>query len=103
MRIIVAVAAAGLDSGIRVLYRFATNAALTGTPLVLADSGILLPAVLTAGAMIHVPIQNRKLPEGYDFSGAWFDVVSEAGSGGFALRVDLVDAPESVPAINATP
>ncbi len=103
LRVIVSVAPADLDSGIRFEYRFATNAALTGTPLVVADSGILLPAVLTANSVHEFRIKPIALPLGYDFSGGWFNVVSESASGGFALYWDMVDGADNLDPVNAAP
>lgn len=99
----VAVAAAGMASGIRFQYRAATNAALTGSPITLADSGILLPAVLTANSVHRFRIKPIALPVGYDFFGGWFDLVNEAASGGFAVYWDLTDDADSVDVVDATP
>lgn len=92
IKVIVAVVAAGGAEGIRVEFRVATNAALTGSPLVLGDSGILLPAQLEAvGVMHQFRTRPIALPSGYDFWGIYYNVVSSAFSGGFALTTWLAD------------
>ena len=92
IKAIVAVLAAGGAEGIRIEFRVATNAALTGSPLVIGDSGILLPAQLEAvGVMHQFRTRPIALPSGYDFWGIYYNVVSSAFSGGFALTTWLAD------------
>jgi len=97
IKVLVAVIAAGGTEGIRVEFRVATNAALTGSPLVIGDSGILLPAQLeTVGVLHQFRTRPIALPSGYDYWGLYFNVVSSAFSGGFALTSWLADeGPES--------
>ena len=93
------VIAAGMASGIRVEFRVATNAALTGSPLVIGDSGVILPAqleVVGINALHQFRTRPIALPSGYDFWGIYYNVVNSALSGGFALRTWLADeGPES--------
>jgi len=97
IKVLVAVIAAGGTEGIRVEFRVATNAALTGSPLVIGDSGILLPAQLeTVGVLHQFRTRPIALPSGYDYWGLYYNVVSSAFSGGFALTSWLADeGPES--------
>ena len=103
LKVIVSVAAAGMASGIRFQYRFATNAALTGTPITVGDSGIILPADLAAGDSHEFRIRPVPLPLGYDFSGGWFALESEAATTGFAVFMDLRDKPDRTNIVYAAP
>jgi len=92
IKVLVAVVAAGGAEGIRVEYRVDTNANLTTAPIVIGDSGILLPTQLeTVGKIHEFRLRSIAIPEGYDFHGIFYNVVSSAFSGGFALTTWLAD------------
>uniref|UniRef100_A0A6M3KSX1 Uncharacterized protein n=1 Tax=viral metagenome TaxID=1070528 RepID=A0A6M3KSX1_9ZZZZ len=85
---------ATLTEGIRVEFRFDTEAGLaSGSEIVIADSGILLPANLTEKDLYQVMISPRSLPSGYDFCGVFYNVVSTAATAG-AFTTWLADGPE---------
>ena len=92
IKILVAAVAAGGGEGIRVEYRVDTNVNLETAPIVIGDSGILLPTQLETVGKIH-EFRNRPIaiPEGYDFHGIWFNVVDSVFSGGFKLTTWLAD------------
>jgi len=96
----VAVVAAGGAQGLRIEFRVATNAALTGSPLVLGDSGLLLPGQLeTVGVLHQFRLRPIKLASGYDFWGIYYNVISASFSGGFALMTGIADeGPETADA-----
>ena len=95
IRIIVGVAAAGGAEGLRIQAAFDTAASLaSGSKIVAAETRILLPAELTLNQTHFLEVSAMSLPEGYDFFGLWFDVVTSAFSGGFAVYAALVDGPE---------
>ena len=101
IKVLVAVIAAGGTEGIRIEFRFDTAASLaSGSEIVVGDSGILLPAQLeTVGVMHQFRLRPIKLPEGYDFCGIYYNVVTNVFSGGFALTTWLADeGPESADA-----
>jgi hypothetical protein len=90
IRVQVAVAAAGMASGIRFEYRFDTEAGLaSGSQIVVADSGIILPAALTLGVVIEFRCRPMYIASGYDFQGGFYNLVSEAASGGTAFIMDI--------------
>lgn len=93
------VIAAGGASGIRVEFRVATDAALTGSPLVLGDSGIIMPDQLEnvgIKSLHQFRLRPIALPSGYDFSGIYYSVIGAVFSGGFKLITWLADeGPES--------
>lgn len=92
----VRVAAAGMASGIRFQYRFDTQADLaSGSEIIVAETPIYLPAALTLNKTLELKLPHIKLASGYDFSGMYYDLVSEAASGGFAVDAALVDGPET--------
>jgi len=92
IKVLVAVLAAGGAEGIRVEARWSTTAALTGSPIVVGDSGILLPAQLEAVGVLHqFRCRPVKLAAGYDYFGIYYNVVTSAFSGGFALTTWLAD------------
>ena len=92
IKTLVAVIAAGGAEGLRIEARWATNAALTGSPIVVGDSGILLPAQLETVGVIHqFRCRPIKLAAGYDFFGVFYNVVTNVFSGGFALTTWLAD------------
>lgn len=104
IRVEVAVAAAGMASGIRFEFRIDTAAGLaSGNQLVLGDSGILLPAVLLANTVHEFRIKPIKVPAGYDVSGVFYNLVSEAASGGFAVYADLRAGSDSIDAVDSAP
>ena len=99
IKVLVAVVAAGMAEGIRVEFRAATNAGLTGSALVLGDSGILLPAQLeTVGVLHQFRLRPIELPSGYDFFGIFYNLVNNPASGGFALTTWLAEGAENAPA-----
>lgn len=93
VKVLVAVVAAGGDEGIRVTFRFDTAASLaSGSEIVIGDSGILLPAQLeTIGVTHQFRTRPIKLAAGYDYCGIFYNVVTSAFSGGFALTTWLAD------------
>ena len=92
IKALVAVLAAGGTEGIRIEARWSTTAALTGTPIVVGDSGIILPAQLEAVGVIHqFRCRPIKLAAGYDFFGVYYNLVTNPASGGFALTTWLAD------------
>jgi len=100
IKVLVAVIAAGGTEGIRVEFRIDTAAGLaSGSQIVLGDSGIILPAQLeTVGVLHQFRTRPIAVPSGYDFWGIYYNVVSTAFSGGFALTTWLADeGAESAP------
>jgi hypothetical protein len=98
---LVAVIAAGGTEGIRIEFRVDTAASLaSGSEIVIGDSGIILPAQLeTVGVLHQFRLRPIAVPSGYDFWGIFYNVVSTAFSGGFALTTWLADeGPEDAPA-----
>ena len=101
IKVMVAVLAAGGAEGIRAEFRVDTEAGLaSGSAIVIGDSGIILPAQLEVVGVLH---QFRTRPialvAGYDFWGLYYNVVTSAFSGGFALTSWLADeGAESAPA-----
>ena len=92
VKVMVTVIAAGGAEGIRIEFRCDTDAGLATAPIVIGDSGILLPTQLEKVGRLHqFRIRPIKLPSGYDFQGIYYNVVSSAFSGGFALRTWLGD------------
>ena len=83
-----------LDEGLRIEFRFDTQADLnSGNQIVIGDSGILLPAVLLLNKLIQFRLQARKLPAGYDFCGIYYNVVTTAATLG-EFTTYLSDGPE---------
>lgn len=104
IRITVAVAAAGMASGMRVEFRVDTEAGLaSGDQLVIGNSGILLPAQLTIRSVHEFRIKPMALPAGYDFQGLFYNLVSEAASGGFAVYADMVAGAERLDPVTSAP
>lgn len=104
IRIIVAVAVGGLAEGMRVEFRFDTQANLaSGDNIVGGVSRILLPEVLTIRSIHQFRVDPIALPEGYDFAGLYYAVVTNPGSGGFAVYADLVDGAERLDVVDPTP
>ena len=92
IKAMVTVIAAGGTQGLRIEYRVDTAAGLATAPIVIGDSGILLPAQLEVVGRLHqFRLRPIKLPAGYDFHGIYYNVVDTAFSGGFALRTWLAD------------
>jgi len=92
IKVLVAVLAAGGAEGIRIEARWDTAAGLASSPIVVGDSGILLPAQLEAVGVLHqFRCRPVKLAAGYDFFGLYYNVVTSAFSGGFALTSWLAD------------
>ena len=92
VKALVAVVAAGGAEGIRIEFRWSTTAALTGAPIVTGDSGILLPTQLeTVGKIHEFRVRPIRLQAGYDFCGIYYNIVTSAFSGGFALTTWLAD------------
>jgi len=101
VRIIVAVVCAGLDSGMRVEFRFDTEAGLaSGDQIIAGVSRILLPEVLTARSIHQFRVDPIALPEGYDYAGLFYVPVSEAGTTGFAVYADLVYGAERLDVVD---
>ena len=93
IKVLVAVVAAGGAEGIRVEFRFDTEAGLaSGSQIVVGDSGNLLPAQLeTVGVMHQFRLRPIKLAEGYDFCGIYYNVTTNVFTTGFALTTWLAD------------
>jgi hypothetical protein len=90
LRIIVGTAFAGLDSGMRVTVESDTVNTFNSTLREEASSPILLPARLTAGALIDIPLP-RGNPD-LDWQRYWrayFNQISEVASAG-TVTVGLV-------------
>ena len=104
IRIIVAVVCAGLAEGMRVEFRFDMQANLASSDYIVAGvSRILLPEVMTTIGDTHqFRVDPIRLPEGYDFAGLYYAVVTNPGSGGFAVYADLVDGPERMQRLDPT-
>jgi len=104
IRIIVAVVGSGLTQGMRVEFRFDTEAGLnSGDHIIAGVSRILLPEVMTTIGDMHLfRVDPIRLPEGYDFAGLWYAVVSTSGAGGFAVYADMVDGPERMQRLDPT-
>jgi len=92
IKAMVTVIAAGMAEGIRIEARWSTTAALTGSPIVVGDSGVILPAQLETVGVIHqFRCRPIKLAAGYDFFGVYYNLVTNPASGGFALTTWLAD------------
>lgn len=93
IKVLVAVIAAGMAEGIRIEFRFDTEAGLnSGSQIICGDSGVILPAQLeTVGVMHQFRTRPIKLASGYDFSGIYYNLISNPASGGFALTTWLAD------------
>lgn len=101
LKVLVTTTFATLTSGIRIEFRWDTAAGLaSGSQIILADSGIILPANLSQYDLYQVRISPRRLPSGYDYCGVYYNVVSEAASAG-AFTTWLSDGPEDAPAPDA--
>lgn len=97
IRLIVGVAAAGMAEGMRVEFRFDTQADLqSGNQIIVGASRLLLPAMLVIRSVHYFRCNPIALPSGYDFAGLFFDLHTNPASGGFALYADLVDGPERI-------
>ena len=87
---VVGVAAAGMASGINLQIRADTAAGLaSGSQLILGERPAVLPADLTVGAKFEIVIPSQLLPANYVYIGAYYDLVNEAASGGFAMYCSL--------------
>lgn len=104
IRIIVAVVGSGLTQGMRVQFRFDMQANLASSDYIIAgNSRILLPEVMTTiGDSHQFRVDPIRLPEGYDFAGLYYEVISTVGAGGFAVYADMVDGPERVQRLDPT-
>lgn len=86
----VAVAGAGLGSGLTLQIRADTAASLaSGSQIVMAERVAIAVGDLTVGAKFELVIPSIKLPATYVYLGAWYLPVSGAGSGGFAMYCSL--------------
>ena len=101
IRMIVAVLCAGLAEGMRVEFRFDMQADLaSGDQIIAGVSRLLLPEVLTLRSIHQFRVGPIALPEGYDFAGIYYAVVTNPGSGGFAVYTDLVDGAERLDVVD---
>ncbi len=101
IRIIVAVAGADMDEGMRVEFRFDMQADLaSGDQIIAGVSRILLPEVLTVRSIHQFRVDPIALPKGYDFAGLFFDVIDTAGDGTLAVYADMVDGAERLDVVD---
>lgn len=86
----------GMASGLRIEYRFDTDATLaSGAQLVIASTAVIPVADMVAGARFYLRIPPTRVPSGYDFSGVFYVPVSEAASAGSIIQA-LVDGPDDL-------
>ncbi len=85
-----------MESGLRIQYRFDTQADLaSGSQLVIASTEVIPVADMVAGARFYLKIPPRRLPSGYDFSGVFYVPVSQAANAGSVIAA-LVSGPEDM-------
>lgn len=80
IKILVKVAAGGMDSGMHIDFRADTDATMTAAPIIMARRTVMVDN-LPAGAMIQIPIPPTKLPALYDSFGLYYRLVNEAATG----------------------
>jgi len=83
LRLMVGTAFAGLDSGMRAYIQSDSENTFSTTPREEASSPILLPARLTAGAIIDIPLPRGNPDLDWQaISRIWYDLISEVATAG---------------------
>ena len=72
----------GLADGLYFQLRIASNVNLSSDAVVIAQTGIILPAYLVKGDMYELAVPARRWVAGYDFFGVWYEKVSAVATAG---------------------
>lgn len=92
---LVKTAFAGMASGLTIELRIDLAASLADTPIVIASRVALAITDLTAGDRVDIPIPPIVAPSTYVYFGAFYNLVSQAATGG-AIIASIKQGGESV-------
>lgn len=93
IKMIVKVGFTGLAEGMYFELRMASNVNLVTDAIVLASTGVLLPANLVIGDHYELTVPARRWPAGYDFFGTFYRKHTNVATAG-TINTFLDDGPE---------